>query len=323
MSNELLAGFEEWLEQQDAESQDAGSMVELVRYAEGFVNWRADAPLETLDEDDIITFLLDWCPRQLAIPAEVAGEVCDAIVEFTLFLGHTWRLRGGPQQGRILARLANTLESAMRAAILEQITDSTTTSVNTEGSAPDISEADLTTLALVMNSVPKEQHSTLLATWKPALSASERAGVVAAWITHSTDARTRLVGLQLLKMFDTNVAEPYMRQLLDTAAAGHAAIWLLDHALADGATVGAFITPAIMVDILSQLLDHPDVLCDQFLGGYDPDRMLEFFWRHPAPETAAVLDVLGRHLRDPVLAKEARRAGFRHRAWMANASRSA
>ena len=46
--------------------------------------------------------------------------------------------------------------------------------------------------------------------------------------------------------------------------------------------------------------------------------MLEFFWRHPAPETAAVLDVLGRHLPDRALAKQARKAAFKHRSWMAN-----
>lgn len=302
MSNELLSGFRESLEEQDMDD-----VVDLVRHAGRFLTWRADAPIESLDEDDVRSFLLDWCPRQPAMPAKVAGDMCEAIVEFTLFLGHTWRLRGGPQQGRILARLANTLESAVRAAILAQ----------------DLSDADSATLTFVMNSVPKEQHSTVLAAWKPALPASERAGLVAAWITDSTDARTRLVGLTLLDMFETNVAEPYMRQLLDTAAAGHAAIWLLDNALADGGAVGAFITPAIVVDILSQLVDHPDVLCEQFICGYDPDRMLEFFWRHPAPETAAVLDVLARHLRDPVLAKAARRAGFRHRAWMAHPSRSA
>jgi hypothetical protein len=111
-----------------------------------------------------------------------------------------------------------------------------------------------------------------------------------------------------------------MRQLLDTAAAGHAAIWLLDHGLADGDTVCGFITPAIMVDILSQLVDHPDVLCKQFLGSHEPHRMLEFFWSHPAPETAAVLDVLGRHLPDRALAKQARRAAFKHRSWLAGKS---
>ena len=46
--------------------------------------------------------------------------------------------------------------------------------------------------------------------------------------------------------------------------------------------------------------------------------MLEFFGRHPAPETAAVLDVLGRHLPDRALAKQARKAAFKHRSWMAN-----
>ena len=83
---------------------------------------------------------------------------------------------------------------------------------------------------------------------------------------------------------------------------------LLDHGLADGDTVGAYITPAIM-----------DVLCEQFLGGHDPHRMLEFFWCHPAPETAAVLDVLGRHLPDRALATQA--AGIEHRSWLTKTAR--
>ncbi len=43
-----------------------------------------------------------------------------------------------------------------------------------------------------------------------------------------------------------------------------AAIWLLERGLADAETVGAFVTPAVMVDILSELIDHPD---EQFLAG--------------------------------------------------------
>jgi hypothetical protein len=82
--------------------------------------------------------------------------------------------------------------------------------------------------------------------------------------------------------------------------------------------VGAFITPAVMVDILGQLIDHPGVLCDQFLRSHDPSGMLEFFWHHPALETAAVLEALGRHLPDRVLAKQARKAAIKHRSWMAN-----
>ncbi len=184
--------------------------------------------------------------------------------------------------------------------------------------ADDLTDADLDELVAAMGAVEPEQHSSMLAGWKPSLPAAERAGLVAAMAADAVDAHTRLVGLRLLGMFETDVAEPHMRQLLDTPAAGHAAVWLLDHGLADGDTVGGFITPTMMVDILAMLLEHPDALCEQFLGGPDPDRMLEAFWRHPAPETAAVLDVLGSHLPDRALAKQARKAAIKHRSWIAN-----
>lgn len=178
--------------------------------------------------------------------------------------------------------------------------------------------ADLDDLIVAMNAEPEEHHSSLLAAWKPLLPAAERAGLVAALITDADTATTRLNGFHLLSMFETDVAEPHMRQLLDTGATGHAAIWLLDHGLAEANTVAEFITPAVMVDILSQLLEHHEVLCEQFLVAHDPERMLESFWRHRAPETAAVLDSLGKHLPDRSLAKKARRAAIRHRSWMAN-----
>lgn len=184
--------------------------------------------------------------------------------------------------------------------------------------APDLTEADLAELVEVMSSQSPEQHSATLAAWRPALSAPERAGLVAAMVAEAHDAGTRMDGLHLLKLFDANVVEPYMRQLLDTAAAGHAAIWLIDHDLADGDAVGAFITPAVMVDILAQMIDDPDLICEQFLRNSDPLHILEFLWRHPAPETAAVLDVLGRHLADRALAKQARKAAIKHRSWIAN-----
>lgn len=188
--------------------------------------------------------------------------------------------------------------------------------------AADLAEADLGDLVAAMDTAAPEQHWAMLASWQPSMSESGRAGAVAAMITDADDAHTRLVGLRLLGMFDTEVAEPHMRQLLDTTAAGHSAIWLLEHGLAAPDSVGAFITPAVMVDILSELGDHPDVLCEQFLAAHDPVAMLEFFWRHRAPETAAVLDALGRHLPDRALAKQARKAALRHRSWLANGGTS-
>jgi hypothetical protein len=173
-----------------------------------------------------------------------------------------------------------------------------------------------------MDQAPPEQHSVMLAAWQLSLPESERAGAIAAVITGADEAHGRLVGLHLLGMFDAAVAEPHMRQLLDTTAAGHAAIWLLERGLADAETVGAFVTPAVMVDILSELIDHPDALCEQFLAGHDAEAMLEFFWHHRAPETPAVLDALGQHLPDRALAKQARKAALRHRSWLANGGTS-
>lgn len=185
-------------------------------------------------------------------------------------------------------------------------------------SVADLADLDLPDLLAATESIDFEQLPGMLAAWKPSLPPTERAGIIASMAADASDAQTRLVGLQLLGMFDTDVAEPHMRQLLDTEAAGHAAIWLMEHGLAEADAVGGFVTPAIMVNILSQLVDHPDVLCEQFLAGHDPEAMLEYFWRHRAPETAAVLDVLGQHLPDRKLAKLARKAAMRHRSWLAN-----
>ena len=184
--------------------------------------------------------------------------------------------------------------------------------------AGDLTEASLPDLIAAMGDAPPEQHSAMLSAWKPSLRATERAGLVTALIAKSADAHTRLVGLRLLGMFDADVAEPHMRQLLDTAAAGHAAIWLIENGSSDRDTLGDFVTPAVLVDILSQMIDHPELLCEQFLAASDSEHMLEFFWHHPAPETASVLDALGQHLPDRALAKMSRKAAMRHRSWMAN-----
>jgi hypothetical protein len=65
-------------------------------------------------------------------------------------------------------------------------------------------------------------------------------------------------------------------------------------------------------------LDDPKELCTLFGAAQEPLRLLENMWRHPAPETAPVLDALGRHLPDRTLAKAARKAAVRHRSWIAN-----
>ncbi|WP_319431417.1 hypothetical protein [Mycobacterium sp. RTGN5] len=335
MADDLIEEFEDWLCE-----QPLGHGINYVSHARTFLRWHAESSLATLDEHAIRSFLLDWCPRRLRLPADESWSVCETVVELLHFLGGTGRLPGGPERARALMRTTNGLAGKMTSKMADPSNYGMAKSllVDIEGSesmsdqellaamqrridehtAPDLAEVDLAELMDAMATQPPERHSAMLAVWKPALPPSERAGLVAAMITAAEDARMRLVGLRFLGMFDAAVAEPHMRQLLDTAAAGHAAVWLLDHGLADGDAVGGFITPAIIVDILAQLIDHPDVLCEQFLRGHDPAGMLEFFWHHCAPETAAVLEALGQHLPDRALAKQARKAAIKHQTWMAN-----
>jgi hypothetical protein len=82
-----------------------------------------------------------------------------------------------------------------------------------------------------------------------------------------------------------------------------------------------FLDVGPMIDILATVLDEPEVMCELFSNSMrevDGLGMIESMWRHPQPETLAVLETLGRHLPDKHLAKAARKAVFQHRSWMAN-----
>lgn len=131
-------------------------------------------------------------------------------------------------------------------------------------------------------------------------------------------AAGRTMGFVALNEFDIDVAEPFVRQLLDSPVAGHAALWLIQRDRADAETLASFVDVAVLVDVLAESLESPEELCSLFAGLSDPSQLLDDIWRHPAPETALVLDALGRHLPDRALAKAARKAAVRHQSWMAN-----
>jgi hypothetical protein len=185
----------------------------------------------------------------------------------------------------------------------------------------DLSGADGAALVDAMLSVSDTEHESLVAAWQPNRPAIERVRMLTEAIACSDSGKSRLMGFVALDMFDLDIVEPLVRQLLDSPVAGNAAMWLITHDRADMAGVGGFIDIGAMIDVFATLLEDPDELCDMFTSGPDagqPLRLLEDMWRHPAPETAEVLDVLGRHLPDRKLAKAARKAAMRHRSWMAN-----
>lgn len=181
-----------------------------------------------------------------------------------------------------------------------------------------LAEGDGAELIDAMLSAADTQHESLVAGWQADRPAVERVRMLTEAIAEAPGAARRMMGFVALDMFDIEVAEPLVRQLLDTPAAGHAALWLIARDPADAAVLGSFVDVGVLIDVLSRDVDDPDELCGLFAGMSEPLQLLENMWRHPAPETARVLDALGRHLPDRMLAKAARKAAVRHRSWIAN-----
>jgi hypothetical protein len=97
-------------------------------------------------------------------------------------------------------------------------------------------------------------------------------------------------------------------------------MFLLQRGLATSDDVGSFLDVGPLVDLLSTVLDEPEVLADLFAetNAQADDDLIEELWRHDQPETIEILDILGKHLPDKKQAKAARKAAMKHRSWMAN-----
>lgn len=189
-------------------------------------------------------------------------------------------------------------------------------------SIPDLATASATDLldALTMADLDLDDAVTR---WQPDTPPSVRAQTLADATMAAGTAEERLIGFAALSAIGPDAAAPFVRPLLDSPVAGHAALFLLENGLAADAEVGMFLDVGPMVDILSTVLDAPEALCGLFLTSMpaaDAPGMIAAMWRHPQPETLAVLETLGKHLPDKHLAKAARKAVYQHRSWMANSS---
>lgn len=181
-----------------------------------------------------------------------------------------------------------------------------------------IDDWDATDLIDATLLVGNDTHAPLVANWRSDRPAAERVQMVTEAAAAMDTAAGRTMGFVALNEFDIEVAEPFVRQLLDSPVAGHAALWLIKRDRADAETLASFVDVAVIVDVLAESLESPEEMCSLFGGLSDPSQLLDDIWRHPAPETALVLDALGRHLPDRALAKAARKAAVRHQSWMAN-----
>lgn len=184
--------------------------------------------------------------------------------------------------------------------------------------AEDVVHADAPALIDALFSAGDTDREALIAAWQAERPTTERVQMLTEAIVAASNGASRGMALSVLDHFDIDVAEPFVRQLLDTPVAGHAALWLMSQGRADAETVGSFIDMTVIVDVLAAGVDDPKELCEFFGSFPEPFGLLDDMWRHPAPETAVVLDALGHHLQHKALAKAARKAAVKHRSWLAN-----
>ncbi|WP_299557466.1 hypothetical protein [uncultured Mycolicibacterium sp.] len=185
----------------------------------------------------------------------------------------------------------------------------------------DLAAADGAALIEALVSVAEDRHAEVIAAWQPDRTPAERTEALVTAIGEARTAAHRIGGFVALEHLDPQASAPMVRQLLDSPAGGHAALWLIQHGLADTETVGGFVHIGVLVDILGAALDDPAQLCRLFVADRSAADMLELLeqmWRCPAAETAEVLDTLGRHLPDAGIARAARKAAMRHRGWLVN-----
>ena len=181
----------------------------------------------------------------------------------------------------------------------------------------DASAEDLVNLSLTTSAEPGD----LLRRWLPDGTTSDRATALVDFAMSAQLPEQRIATMTMLGILEPiTEVEPAVRQMLDSASAGHATMFLLQRGLATPDELGSFLDVGPLVDLLSTTLDAPEVLAELFTetcANTDGD-LLEELWRHEQPETIEILDTLGKHLPDKKLAKAARKAALKHRSWMAN-----
>jgi hypothetical protein len=153
--------------------------------------------------------------------------------------------------------------------------------------------------------------------WRSDLSAAERArDICRALIEPQRVVPEVLAGFDALAIIGADTAEPYVRQLLDSPVAEHAASFLVDHGLADPDALAPFIGYNPLIDHLATLVSRPDELRRWLVylleNSESPELMLEVIALHRTESATALLTAAARHVTDPRFADLVRAAEVYH-----------
>jgi hypothetical protein len=130
----------------------------------------------------------------------------------------------------------------------------------------------------------------------------------------------RLLGFHALGRMP-EVAEPQVRRLAMTPAAGHARLWLVEHGY-EAAVVAPEDPPEAVLEVLGAALDQGgfEALVEALAAAGTAAQQVALvgrLWRVQSETVLAVLEGIGHHHPDGEVARAARRGVLQHRSWLA------
>lgn len=161
------------------------------------------------------------------------------------------------------------------------------------------------------------RRSELVRSWRHDLAPADRARELCrALIEPGCGPLGVIVGFEALGLVGASAAEPFVRQLLDSPVAEHAASFLVEHGLADADALQPFIGYNPLIDHLATLVGHPAELNKWLVylleQSESPELMLEVIALHRGEAATMLLTAAARHVTDPRFADLVRAAERLH-----------
>ena len=167
-----------------------------------------------------------------------------------------------------------------------------------------------------------EARRDLVVAWRRDLDDTERARLIADVLVDATYAPWRMAGFEVLELIGADVAEPFVRELLDSPSSEAAAQFLVTHGLADDDELRPFVGYGPLIDALASVATRPELLRKWFVHLLEqteaPELLLEVIALYPTPEATMLLTAAARHVTDPRFADLIAAAERYHHEWLAN-----
>lgn len=154
--DELVKRFRHWC-RANGSSADAWDLDLLLDWK---VTW-SDGRLDDWLVGDVEQFLLDWCPRKLSAPADIALPMADSVATAFMFFGEAGLLAADSDPGTVLARHARSLGPEFQVQMADPANFGMAKTLFSGIDPEDLTEETLDALMTDFNALPLEQRQAM------------------------------------------------------------------------------------------------------------------------------------------------------------------